>query len=375
MEVNAKTTKDEVITAEPKVAIKKATARAEAPYDAIIIGGGPAALTAALYLARAGKRVRVFEREAYGGAMATIPTLENYPGFIGKGEDLAKKMREQAKNMGAEFSYGECTRLVAPISMEIADLPDELVEDNDIERNDEYFSVKVDDEIHLAATVIIATGTKPRTIELPVGIEKPVSTCVTCDGPLYKGKRVVVIGGGESAVSGALYLSGIAEFVDVMNRSPLKASKAAVKKLSEKKNVSIHERLNPAKPSAEYKQLLRKADGVFMFLGSVPATDFLNVDDLLLGDSPEGAINSMAILRDKMMDRFNFAENENFMGDLIPHLVDADGFIHATIEQETVIDGLFAAGDVCLGAERQVVSAAASGMVAAKSAIYYLENY
>lgn len=344
------------------------------PYDVAIIGGGPAAMAAALHLARAGRTVRVFEREVYGGAMVDIPSLENYPGYTGSGEGLAEKMHDQAEDAGAEFSSGECTRLITPISAAVSELPGDLIEDGGFRRSDRFFILRIDDDVFLALTVIVATGTTPRMIELPVGIDKPVSTCVTCDGPLYKGKRVVVLGGGDSAVSGALYLSDIAEFVDVVNRSPLKANGATVDKLAKRKNVSIHERLDPQKPSAEYKQLLRKADGVFMFLGSKPATDFINADDLLLGDSPEGSINSMMILRNKMMDRFNFPEHENFMGDIIPHVIDKNGFIHTTVDQETVVDGLFAAGDCCLGAKRQIVSAAASGTAAAKSALRYLTN-
>jgi len=174
-------------------------------YDIIILGSGPAGLTAALYAARAGKRTLVLGGDQLGGQMATIHSLENYPGTPGvHGLALANTMKDQATSFGAEFVFASAKT----ISNE------QLAMSN-------YKIVADDGKEYSAKTVIIATGAKPRRLDVK-GIRdftgRGVSYCATCDGFFYSGKTVVVIGGGNSALNDALYLADLSEHVKILYR-------------------------------------------------------------------------------------------------------------------------------------------------------------
>ncbi len=265
--------------------------------DLAIIGSGPAALSAAIYAARAALTVKVFERKSYGGILAEIPLIENYPGFLGSGTELAEKMRTQATQFGAQFSYGECSTL---------------------KKLSDGFELIIDDEKVLAKTVLIATGSKPK--ELRFTLDIPVSYCALCDGALTKGKNVVVVGGANSAVQEALYLSNIAKQVTIITHSQLKSDPILSQQLAKHQNIQLRENLEPT------ADLLNQYDYCFVYIGKQPATDFLQSFDIL----------------------------------------DQDGYITCiNNSHQTKLDGLFAAGDIRAHSIKQVVTAAADGAAAA----------
>ncbi len=171
-------------------------------YDVIIMGSGPAGLTAALYCARGGKKTIVLGGDTLGGQMAGIPKLENYPGWTGSGAELAEFMKNQATSFGAEF--------VAASVREIAG--DAVGAFNLSASNGKKYVGK---------SVIIATGASPRKLEIAGARElfgHGVSYCATCDGFFYYGKDVMVMGGGNSALNDALYLADIAKTVKIVYR-------------------------------------------------------------------------------------------------------------------------------------------------------------
>lgn len=217
-----------------------------AMLDVIIIGGGPAALAAAIYLGRAGYATKVFGREAFGGTVNQIVKISNYPGFVGEGAELAKNMKQQAEASGAKLEYGECT---------------------DIERTEHGWRVTVDGELIEAKAVLIATGSEPR--QLDFGLDVPVSYCAMCDGDLVKGKDIAVVGGANSAVHEAIYLAPLARELTLISHSPIKAEQALVDRLQAYDNVKIIENTEPT------PKLLNQYDQVFASIGKRPATSFL----------------------------------------------------------------------------------------------------
>lgn len=273
--------------------------------DLAIIGGGPAALSAAIYAARAGLTVTVFEKQHFGGTLTEIAEIANYPGFTGPGANLATLLKDQAKAAGARLEYGTCTRVA--------------------ESSTSGLIAAIDGEEVQSRAVLVATGSEPNRLDLAT--DKPISYCAICDGPLYKGKKALVIGGGNSAVGEALYLSGIASEVTLINRSSLRADLALQENLRAKPNVTIHENTQPT------PELLAAADGIFVYIGKHPATDFMPPDTL----NEEGYVQT----------------DDNFM---------------------TTVPGLFAAGDVRVGTIKQAIVASAEGAAAALKISAYLEN-
>lgn len=267
--------------------------------DVAIIGSGPAALTAAIYTARAGLETVVFEKKQYGGLLSEIDEIDNFPGFMGSGADLAKNLLEQTKKAGAKIEYGECE------SIEPLTIDGEKVE---------------------AKVVLIATGSEPK--KLPQKKDKPISYCAICDAPLYKNKNVLVVGGGNSAVSSALTLAKIVNKLTLVNRSNLKAEQSLIDQLKTFSNVEIFEN-TPLE-----NKFFENIDGVFAFIGEQPATSFL----------PKEILNQ-------------------------------DGYIITDENQMSKIKGVFAAGDVREGSIRQAVTAAADGAAAALKIESYLKEF
>lgn len=265
--------------------------------DLAIIGSGPAALTAALYVARAGFKVEVFEKAKIGGALTEIAKLENYPGFVGTGDEFIDTLKKQCKDAGVTIIYGECTS-VNPLI--------------------------IDEEAVSARAVLIATGSEPKTLDFDA--KKPVSYCALCDGSLYQGKNVAVIGGGNSAISGAIYLASIANQVTVLTRSKLKATDCIIKKATEFSNIKICEQ---TKVNAD---ALAAYDGIFVFIGKRPATTFMSA---------------------KTLDKDGYIKTNNYMSKL---------------------KGVFAAGDVRADSIKQVVTASADGAAAAIAIMDYLNH-
>lgn len=256
--------------------------------DLAIIGSGPASLTASIYAARLGLSVSVFEKSVYGGALNEISHLANFPGYDGSGADFAKKLKDQALSFGVELRFGECTSL------------------------DPF---KIDDEIVEAKTILIATGTEPRKLDFAVNA--PVSYCALCDAPLYSGKNILVVGGGNSAVGESIHLANIVKSLTLVSHSPLKADDVFIKKLASKKNVTILENYSLTKNFAD------QFDGVFVYIGKKPSTAFV----------PD-------FLKDK------------------------DGYI-ITKNYQTKIPNIFACGDARANSMKQALTASADGAAAA----------
>ena len=299
-------------------------------YDVLILGGGPAGYSAALYTARAGLDTLVIEKICPGGQMATTDIIDNYPGFDAgvDGIELGMKMAAGAERFGAKSAYAEITEVdLAPAVKRVV----------------------TTDGVYLGKTVIIATGASPR----PLGLEseqgligRGVHYCAHCDGRFYKGKTVMVVGGGNSAASDALYLSGLCEKVIVVHRrDTLRATKIYHAPLMRAENVEFYW-------NSKISGLI--AD---MRLGAVKVTD------LTANEEREVKIDGLFVSIGRQPATELFAEQL---------ALDAHGYIIADESTKTSIDGVFAAGDVRTKELRQVVTAAADGAVAAHMAETYL---
>ena len=295
-------------------------------YDMVIIGGGPGGYTAALYAARAGMRVVVLEKLAAGGQMVETPQIDNYPGFTDgiDGYTLGQQMRENAEKFGAQTCFVEVTKL---------DLDGEVK------------SAETTDGIFYGRTLVVATGASPKYLGVPGERElygKGVHYCAACDGMFYKGKTVVVVGGGNTAVADALLLSRVAKNVLLVHRrDTLRAARVYHKPLAEAQNVAfywncevleIHSGEIVLKNSVTGQVSTLPCDGVFVGIGRQPAT---------------------ALVKDALT-------------------LDAQGYIPAGESTETSIPGVFAVGDVRTKALRQIVTAVADGAVAVHHAEEYL---
>lgn len=298
-------------------------------YDSIVVGGGPAGLTAAIYLKRACKKVAIFEREVFGGQITKATEVENYPGFDRiSGMELGNKMKAQAEDLGVECFY------------------DEIIQ---IEKNGDVFQVITVDKTYESKTVIYAAGTSPRKLgikEEEKFIGNGVSYCATCDGAFYKDKTVCVVGGGNTAIDDALYLSNICKKVYVIHRrDSFRAEPIKVSSLKEKDNIEFiynatvegimgNDKVEALEIVVNDKKMEVKTDGVFVAIGSTPNTEIL----------------------------------DNFVS------LDANGYALSNHELETSVAGLFVAGDVRDKQVKQLTTATSDGTVAATFAIDYLNT-
>lgn len=299
-------------------------------YDMIIIGGGPAGYTAALYASRAGLDVVLIEKIGPGGQMALTGDIDNYPGFDEgiDGFTLGMKMQQGAERFGAKTEYAEVTS---------------------VDLTEKVKKVQTTNGDYLAKTVVISTGANPKELGIPGEQElvgRGVHYCAHCDGRFYKDKTVVVVGGGDSAVSDAMYLSKLAKKVHVVHRrDTLRATKIYHEPLMNADNVELvwnsvvtdfilNERVTGAKVrnvKTDVETTL-SCDGVFISIGRKPATDFLSSSVLL----------------------------------------DANGYIIADESTKTNMPGVYAVGDVRTKMLRQVVTAVSDGAVAVHCAEEYL---
>ena len=299
-------------------------------YDVLILGGGPAGYSAALYTARAGLDTLVIEKICPGGQMATTDVIDNYPGFDAgvDGIELGMKMAAGAERFGAKSAYAEVT------SAELAPAIKRVV---------------TTDGAYLAKTVIIATGASPRPLGLKgedTLIGRGVHYCAHCDGRFYKGKTVMVVGGGNSAASDALYLSGLAEKVLVVHRrDTLRATKIYHAPLMRAENVEFYWNSKISEILADKR------------------VDAVKVTDLVTGTEREVKIDGLFVSIGRQ------PATELFAGQIE---LDAHGYIVADESTKTNLDGVFASGDVRTKELRQVVTAAADGAVAAHMAETYL---
>lgn len=295
--------------------------------DILIIGAGPAGLSCALYSARSGYSVIVLDPMGPGGQLLFIDEIENYPGHEKtSGYLLSEEIEKQCEKEGVVIEYSKATK---------------------IEKDNNTFFVSTDeDETYIAKAVVVATGAKHKKLGLE-GEEKytgkGISYCATCDGPFFKGRTVVVAGGGDTALTDALYLSKLAKKVIIVHRrDQFRAQKILQDRIKEKENISSIMGRNIVKINGEDSHLssielddgkLINTDGLFIFIGTTPSSEI--VKDLTL------------------------LEN---------------GFIKTNSRMETSLPGLFAAGDVTTTSFRQVVTAASDGAKASHSADEYIQN-
>lgn len=250
----------------------------------VIIGSGPSALTAAIYAAREDIPVTIYEKAGFGGLAATTDWVDNYPGFPDgiSGMELTKLMQQQAKRFGAVLDYGEVSDLQV--------------------RDDGNIELLVDGRSVLARQVIIATGSSYRQLGIPGEAEymgRGVHYCATCDGAFYRDKRLIVVGGGNSAVQEAIFLTKFASHIDMLVRSEIKASEILQKelqKLVEAGKITVHLGATPQQihvqdghvagirvQQSEQERII-ESDGVFVFIGLLPNTAFLQNSPVKLDD-------------------------------------------------------------------------------------------
>ncbi len=301
-------------------------------WDVIIVGAGPAGLAAGIYAGRSELSTVIIDRMP-GGQLLITEEIENYPGFYEgiTGFELSEKFRQHAEKFGAVIENGHTV--------------------SDVSLDGELFTVKTDFGEFKGRTLIWAAGSNPRKLGVPGEAEfvgRGVSYCAVCDGAFFKDRVVAVVGGGDSALEEALYLTKFASKVYLIHR---RDSFRAVKIIQER--VKRNEKIEP---------ILNKV------VVSISGKDF--VESLTLEDTKTGERTELPV--DGV---FIFVGNEPNVAPVI-HLVDTDpsGFIVTDEEMKTKTPGLFAAGDVRSKPLRQVVTAASDGAIAAMSATKYLEE-
>ncbi len=293
--------------------------------DVVMVGAGPAALSAAIYTCREDLKTVLFEKGVIGGLAAVTDWVDNYPGFAKgiAGLDLADGLREQAERFGADIRLGEVTGL---------------------ESGDNQVLVHTTEGDITARTVLIATGSDYKKIGVPGEQEyyaRGVHYCATCDGAFYRDKRLVVVGGGNSAVQEALFLTKFASHIDMLVRSTIKASDILINELEKHKDkITVHLGVTTDEIVGQDGKVIKvvgsdtttqqkvefPTDGVFVFVGLKPNTEFLN------GSAVE---------------------------------LDPIGMVKTNNELETTMANVFAAGDVRSGATMQIASASGEGATAA----------
>ncbi|MBQ7117611.1 MAG: thioredoxin-disulfide reductase [Clostridia bacterium] len=297
--------------------------------DVIIIGGGPAGLTAAIYAARSGKSVLLFEGKSFGGQISKSHKVENYPGFEEiSGYELSMKLKGQAELFGTEI-----------ISHKV----------KAVAEKEGIFTVTADKDYE-ARAVIFALGTEPKKSGIPDEdklIGRGLSYCATCDGNFFRGREVAVIGGGNTAVQDALYLSDICKKVYLVHRrDSFRAEKNLVEKAQEKENIEFV--MNSVLLSAEASPVIKS----------------ITVENKESGEKTEIPVNGLflAIGQTPLTAEFS---------DLLP--LDSYGYVQAG-EDCKVRDGVYVCGDCRQKDIRQLTTATADGTVAATKAVEYLDS-
>lgn len=304
----------------------------EEVHDAVTIGAGPTALTAAIYTTREDIETLVLDKGVIGGLAAVTDWIDNYPGFPDgvAGLDLSEKLQKQAERFGAKIDF---------------------VGVDSMSKKGDIIELETTSGLIKAKTVLIATGSDYKRVGCPGEDEfyaKGVHYCATCDGAFYRDKRLVVIGGGNSAVQETLFLTRYASHIDLLVRSKFRASDVLVNELEKYKDkITVHlatstDSINgkdgkvvSVTGTKDGKKTEFKTDGVFVFVGLKPNTEFLKDSGVEL---------------------------------------DEIGMVKTNENMETNIEGVFAAGDVRSGATMQIASAAGEGATAALSIRKYLED-
>ena len=301
-------------------------------YDVVIIGAGPAGMTAAVYTSRANLATLMIERGIPGGQMANTEEVENYPGFDTiLGPELSTKMFDHAKKFGAEYAYGDVTEIID---------------------GEEFKTIKSGTKEYKTRAIFITTGAEYKKMGVPGEKElggRGVSYCAVCDGAFFKQKNLVVVGGGDSAVEEGVYLTRFADKVTIVHRrDKLRAQKilqdrafandkidfiwnATVKEINEANGKVGSVTLQSTVDGTESEFT---TDGVFVYIGMLPLTK---------------PFESLGILNDA-------------------------GYILTNDNMETTIPGIFAAGDVREKSLRQIVTATGDGSIAAQAVQHYVEE-
>lgn len=302
-------------------------------YDLVIVGSGPAGMTAAIYGARANMKVLMLDKLAPGGNIINTNEIQNYTG-VGtiNGAELAMNMFTHTQELNVEFDYGTVCKIEA---------------DGDIKK---IYIEEDADRVIETKTVLIATGTSPRRLHIEKEdqfIGNGIGFCAVCDGAQYKGKDVIVIGGGNSAVEESIFLAEMVKSLTVVTMFDLTADPIACDKLREMENVTIYpyqdilaylgeDKLEGLRfkstETGEEKEI--SCDGIFIFIGLQPVTDF--VKDL--------------------------------------DIVNQYGYIETNERMETKVPGVYAAGDCIVKNLRQVITACADGAIAAQEAAHYIKK-
>lgn len=302
----------------------------KAERDIIIVGGGPAGLTAAQYSARGNLKTLMIEEMASGGQVLVINDLENYPGFREpvNGMELSQAMEEQAIKFGAEIINAGVRKIT---------------------KKENIFYVETDSGTFTSYAVIAATGAKHKKLGIRGEDEfsgRGVSYCATCDGPFFKNRKILVIGGGDAACDEATYLSKLSDRVVMIHRKDrFRAQKALAERVEKNPNIEIRfntecrEIRGTSKvekvvfETSDGKKYEEEFDAVFIFIGSIPQTQ-------VLPDIPK----------------------------------DEAGYVLADCNMETSLQGLFVAGDVRATPFRQVIVACGDGAIAAHSAALHIDE-
>ncbi|SEM64005.1 thioredoxin reductase (NADPH) [Mesobacillus persicus] len=301
-------------------------------YDVIIIGAGPAGMTAAVYTSRANLSTLMLERGVPGGQMANTEDVENYPGFDSiLGPDLSTKMFDHAKKFGAEYAYGDVKEIID---------------------GKEYKTINAGSKQYKARSIIISAGAEYKKIGVPGEQElggRGVSYCAVCDGAFFKGKELVVVGGGDSAVEEGVYLTRFASKVTIVHRrDELRAQKILQDRAFANDKIDfiwnhtvkeIHEQDGKVGSltlvsTTDEKEMEFKADGVFIYIGMIPLT------------KPFEGLG----------------------------ITNSNGYIETNELMETKVPGIFAAGDIREKTLRQIVTATGDGSIAAQQAQHFVEE-
>ncbi|MFJ8236706.1 thioredoxin-disulfide reductase [Ureibacillus sp. NPDC094379] len=301
-------------------------------YDVVIIGAGPAGMTAAVYASRANLSTIMIERGIPGGQMANTEEVENYPGFDTiLGPELSTKMFEHAKKFGAEYAYGDVSEII---------------------NGEDYKIIKAGSKEYKTRSIIITSGAEYKKMGIPGEKElggRGVSYCAVCDGAFFKQKNLIVVGGGDSAVEEGVYLTRFADKVTIVHRrDQLRAQKIlqdrafanekvdfiwnnTIKEINEKDgkvgSVTLVNTVDGTEQEVE-------ADGVFIYIGMIPLT---------------APFQNLGILNEQ-------------------------GYVVTNDKMETSVKGIFAAGDVRDKMLRQIVTATGDGSIAAQSAQHFVEE-
>lgn len=304
-------------------------------HDIVMIGAGPSALAAAVYTTREDIDTVLLEKGVIGGLAAITDWVDNYPGFVDgvEGMKLAEHFQGQAERFGADIRFGEVTSIVSEKDHKV---------------------IKTTDGELKAKAVLIATGSDYKKLGIPGEKEyfaRGVHYCATCDGAFYRDKRLVVVGGGNSAVQEAIFLTRYATHIDLLVRSTIKASEVLQRDLDEyvaQGKIAVHLQTTPdeiiatdgasvdkVRATRDGEQVEFACDGVFVFVGLLPNTQFL--------------------------------ENTSIQ-------LDETGFIRTDSDLQTAVPGVFASGDVRSGATMQIASAVGEGATVALKMREYLEG-